>query len=65
MKTVIENSDVPMGCYDGAVVCKLVGCYILNYLSTVMRKKLVRLYRDDGLDIMKKMSGPEIEQKRK
>ena len=54
-----------MGCYDGAVVCKLVGCYILNYLSTVMRKKLIRLYSDDGLDIMKKMSGPDIEQKQK
>ena len=54
-----------MGCYDGAEACKLVECYILNHLSSVMRKKLVELYCDDGLDIMKKMSGPEIEQKRK
>ena len=65
MKTVIGNSDVPMGCYDAAEVCKLVGCYILNHLSTVMRKKLVGLYCDDGLDIMKKLSGPEIERKGK
>ena len=54
-----------MGCYDGAEVCKLVGCYILNQLSTVMRKELLGLYRDDGLAIMKKMSGPQIERKQK
>ena len=30
-----------------------------------MRKKLGGLYRDDGLDIMEKMSGPEIERKGK
>ena len=55
----------PMGCYDGAEVCELVRCYILNQLSTVMRKELIGLYRDDGLGIMKKMSESEIEQKRK
>ena len=64
-KTGTENLDVPMGCYDGAEVCELVGCYILNQLSTVMRKELVGLYRDDGLGIMKNMSGPEIERKQK
>ena len=60
-KTRTENFDVPMGCYDGAEVCELVGCYILNQLSIAMRKELVGLYRDDGLGIMKNMSGPEIE----
>ena len=50
---------------DAAEVCELVGCYILNQLSTVMRKELVGLYRDDGLGIMKKISGPEKEWKRK
>ena len=52
-KTGTENFDVPMGCYDGAEVCELVGCYILNQLSTVMRKELFGLYHDDGLGIMK------------
>ena len=64
-KTGMENVDVPMGCYDGAEVCELVGCYILNQLSTVMRKELVGFYRDDGLEIMKNMSGREIVRKRK
>ena len=43
-----------MGCYDRAEVCELVRCYILNQLSTVMRKELIGLSRDDGLGIMKK-----------
>ena len=54
-----------MGCYDGAEICELVGCYILNQLSTAMRKELVGLYRNDGLGIIKIMSEPEIERKRK
>ena len=54
-----------MGYYDGAEVCKLVGSYILNQPSTVVRMELLGLYRDDGLAIMKKMSGPEIERKPK
>ena len=54
-----------MGCYDGAEVCELVGCYILNQLSTVMRKGIVGLYRNDGLGIIKIMAEPEIERKRK
>ena len=57
--------NVPMGCYDGGEVCEQVGCYFLNQLSTVMRNKLVGFYHDDGLGIMKKMSGPEKERKRK
>ena len=28
--------DVPMGCYDGAEVCELVGIYILNKLSNII-----------------------------
>ena len=64
-KTRTENFDVPMGCYDGAEVCELVGCYILNQLSTVMRKELVGFYRGDALEIMKNMSGREIVRKRK
>ena len=64
-ETLIENFDVPVGCYDGTEVCKLVGCYILNQLTTVMRKEILRLYHDNGFGVMKKMSGPDKEQKRK
>ena len=60
-----EEFDVPMGCFDGADVCELLGVYILHLLRTVMRKENVGLYRDDGLDIFRNSSCPEIERKRK
>ena len=41
--------DVTIGSYDGAEICKLVGLYLLNRLSTVIDKSIVGLYRDDGL----------------
>ena len=55
-KTGTENFDFPMGCYDGAEVCELVGCYILNQLCTVMRMELVGLYCSESIGIMKNMS---------
>ena len=45
-----EEFDVPMGSFDGAEVCELVGVNILHVLRTVMRKKNVGFYRDDELD---------------
>ena len=59
-----EEFDVPMGCFDGAEVCELVGVHILHLLRTVMRKENIGLYRDDGLSILQNSSGPETEQKR-
>ena len=60
-----EEFDVPMGCFDGAEVCELVGVYILHLLKTVIRKENVGLYHDYGLGILRNSSGPEIERKRK
>ena len=57
--------DVPVGCYDGAEVCKLVGIYILNKLSNIIDIDSIRLYRDDGLGIFESLSGPQIERKKK
>ena len=57
--------NVPIGCFDGAEVCKLVGVYILHLLITAMRKDNVDLYCDAGLGILRNSSGPEIERKRK
>ena len=33
-----ENFDVPMGCYDGAELCELVGSFILNKLTSIVNK---------------------------
>ena len=54
-----ELFDVPMGCFDGAEVCELVGLYILHLVRTIMRNENVDLYRDDGLGILKNSPGPE------
>ena len=60
-----EDFDLPIGCYDGAEICKLVGIYILNKLCKLMNKKDFGLYRDDGLGIFRNTFGPEADQKRK
>ena len=60
-----EDFDVPMWCYNGADVSEIVGSYILNLLSNILDKDLVGLYRDDGSAIVRNLSGPEIERKRK
>ena len=53
-----------MGCYSDAEVCEIVGSYILNLLSNILGKELVDLYRDDGLAIVRNLSGPDIKRKR-
>ena len=64
-KTGDEDFDVPMGCFDGAEVCQLVGSYILSKLSSLINQNDIGLYRDDGLGILRNMSGPQIDSKRK
>ena len=34
-----QDFDIPMGCYDGAEICELVGIYIQNKLCKLMNKK--------------------------
>ena len=60
-----EDFDIPMGCYDGAEICELVGIYIQNKLCKLMNKKDFGLYRDDGIGILRNTSGPEADGKRK
>ena len=54
-----------MGCYDGAEKRKLVGIYIQTKLCKLINKKDFRLFRDDGLGILRNTSGPEADRKRK
>ena len=54
-----------MGCYDDAEVCEIVGSYVLNLLSNILGKHILGLYRDNGLAIIRNLSGPENERKRK
>ena len=54
-----------MGCFDGAEVCELVGTFIFNKLKNVFQNSTFGLYRDDGLAVIKGLSGPEIERLKK
>ena len=54
-----------MGCFDSAEICDLVGGYILQQLSQLFEHHSVGSYRDDGLAILKSLSGPETERVKK
>ena len=58
-----EDFDVPMGSYDRAEVCELVGAFLLNNLSQVIDKSNVGLHIDDGLGVFNSHFGPETERK--
>ena len=46
-----DKFSVTMGSFSGAEVCELVGLYLLHLITTTLKvpKKLIGLYRDDGL----------------
>ena len=44
-----EDFDIPMGSFDGAEVCELVGLYLLHLLKDT--KQDLGLYRDDMLGV--------------
>jgi len=54
-----------MGSYDGAEICELVGLYLLNEIKTKVSSIEFGLYRDDGLGITRKLSGPHTERLKK
>ena len=53
--------DVAMGSYSGAEICELIGLYMLHGLSNIFEKKMVGLYRDDGLTAIPIQSGAKTE----
>ena len=42
-----EDFEIPMGCFDGAECCELVGAYILNLLGECIDKNSIGLYREE------------------
>ena len=54
-----------MGSYNDAVVCELVGVFLLNKLSHIIDKHFVGLKRDDDLRVLRNYSDPTSERKRK
>ena len=61
-----EHFDAPMRCLDGAEACDLTGLYILSKIKSEFENQNdVRLYRDDGLGILRNLSGPQSERVKK
>ena len=54
-----------MGSYDGAEICELIGVYILSHLETIINKNKMRLYRVDGLLILRGANGQKTNKTRK
>ena len=53
VKTSDPSFDVPMGAWDGAECCELVGLYLLDLMTqNLFHKGRVGLYRDDGLSVV-------------
>ena len=50
-----------MSSYGRAEICELVGIYILTRLATIIKKSDYKLYRGDGLVIIRNVNGTEID----
>ena len=53
-----------MGSFDGAEICELVGLYLLDKLSSLIGRKNVELYRDDGVAAINSSSGRVLDKMR-
>ena len=60
-----EHFDVTEGSFDGAEICELIGLYMLSKMNSLFKNGSVGLYRDDGLAVVQKNSGPQIDRLRK
>ena len=50
-----------MGSYDRTEICDLVRGFLLGKLSSIIHVKNIGLYRDNGLAVIGKVPGPEME----
>ena len=53
--------DVVIGAYDGAEVCEIAGLLLWNNLANRFDKNSVGFYRDDGLSLLKNISGHRVD----
>ena len=62
-----DNPDfnIPIGSYDRAKVCDLVGLYILDILTKEFGHNKIGLYRDDELGCFQNLPGVESEKVKK
>ena len=60
-----ELLHVTMGAYDGAKICELVELFMLYKYQQLNKTKNFVLHRDNGLALVKKMSGLKSEKVKK
>ena len=60
-----KDIDISMSAYNVAELCELIGIFMLPLLGKHISKNHIRLYRDDGLAILKNTSGSEAEKLKK
>ena len=60
-----KDFDFPMDCFDGGEVFEIVRTYLLSKISNEINKKQLGIYHDDGLGVLRNMSGSEMDQTRK
>ena len=54
-----------MGSFDGAEECELVWLYIQSNIENIRPRTNLRLQRDDGLILLRKLNGQQMDKKRK
>ena len=55
MKKQSDLFNFTMGTYDSAEACELVGTCMLSFIWKKYNKKDFGLYRDDGLEVVKRI----------
>ena len=61
IKKQSKDFDVPIGSYDRAEVCELIGNFMLSLIGNKYNPNNIGQYRDDGLAVFKNTSGPKSE----
>ena len=54
-----------MGYYGGTEIWEYVGYFLLSQLANIINKDSVGLYRDDELQVLRNILGPETDRRRK
>ena len=64
-KDTLQHFDATEGSFDEAEICKLVCLHLLNQLKDIITNGSIDVYRDDGLAVVHKYSGPQVDRLRK
>ena len=64
-KDTLQHFDVTEGSFDGSEIFDLVGLYLLNQFEDIIKNRSVGVYRYDGLVVVHKYSGHEMDRLRK